>query len=151
MENHALMFKNQIQSELDKMSNQLKKDFCKDFEPITDNWNQTLESFKNIELEKVRSKLEQSTENIKRETDDEVHRINLEFKEKLKVISEDKYKNATEQLDLDLREEINSVRKRISENYQFDLNNQVPRHKSQPKRCINCSEQEFNSKYTNNN
>lgn len=133
LDNHAEIFKNQIQSELDVISNELKKGFCKNSEIITDGWNQILESYKNDELEKVKTYFEQMTENIKRDMDNEIRRFNLELKEKLKVISEDKLNSVTEQLDVAIRDEIDLVKKRISKNYQYDINIKTSMQKPQPK------------------
>lgn len=121
VESYADMFKHKIQSELETIKNDLKKDFCKKCDVINDSWNQTLESYTNIELEKVKTTFEQSTENIKRDMDLEIFQQNLEFKKKLNVITEDKLSNLTEQLDEALRGEINVVKNRVNENYQHDV------------------------------
>lgn len=143
VESYADKFKNKIQSELETISNELKKEFCKNSEFITDSWNQTLESYKNIELVKVRNIVEQSAENIKRDIDLEIYQQNLEFKKKINTITEDKLNNVTEKLDEALREEINVVKNRVHENYQHDIS--VKTHKLQSKLSINHSEGELNS------
>lgn len=143
VENYADMFKHKIQSELETINNELKKDFCKKSDIITDSLNQTLESYKNIELEKVKTTFEQSTENIKRDMDLEIYQQNLEFKKKLNIITEDKLNNVTEQLDEALREEINVVKNRVNENYQHDAS--VKTYKPPSRLSIDHSERELNS------
>lgn len=140
LDNYAEIFKNQIQSELDVMSNESKKEFCKNSEIITDGWNQILGSYKNDELENVKKNFEQTTENIKRDMDIEIRQFNLELKEKLKVLSEDKLNSVTEQLDIAIRDEIDLVKKRVSKNYQYDINIKTSMQKSQPK--LNSDDQE---------
>lgn len=146
LDNYAEIFKNQIQSELDVMSNELKKEFCKNYEMITDSWNQILESYKNNKLEEVKNNFEQTTENIKRETDIEICQFNLELKEKLKVISEGKLNSVTEQLDIAIRDEIDLVKKRVSKNYQHDININTSLQKLQPKLYINSDDRESHLK-----
>lgn len=137
LEDYTGLFKNKIQSELDAISNELKKDFSKNTETITDSWNQTLGSYKNAELEIVKHNFEQTAENIKRDTEVELQQFYLEFKEKLKIISEYKLNNVAKQLDVALREEINLVKKRVNESYE---------HRSQSKLYSDCSERaELNS------
>lgn len=123
LDDYAEMFKNRIQSELDMISNELKREFCKNSEMATDGWDQTLKSYKNVELEKVKNNFECTTENIERDADDEIRRFNLEFKERLKVISEDKLKEVTEQLQIALRDEIDLVVKKgpVDKNYSRDI------------------------------
>lgn len=140
---YADVFKHKIQLELETISNELKKEFCKNSEMITDSWNQTLESYKSIELEKLKNSFEQTTENIKRDLNIEIYQHNLEFKKKLNVITEDKLNNVTELLDEALREEINVVKNRVNENHQFDIS--VKTYKPQSKLSIDHSEQELNS------
>lgn len=141
VENYADMFKNKIKFELDTINNELKKEFCKNSEIITDSWTQTLGSYKNIELEKVKNNFEQSTENIKHDMDVEIHQYNLKFKEKLNIITEDKLNNISEQLDEALREEINVVKLRVSENYQHGV--KTLKHEPEPRLSINHSEQKL--------
>ncbi|VVC30248.1 Hypothetical protein CINCED_3A011342 [Cinara cedri] len=139
---HAEIIKNKIHVEFDVITNELKKNFCEKSETVTDNWNQILGSYANLELEKIKNNYEKTTENIKRDTDNEICRFDLEFKEKLKKMSEDKLNNVTEQLDIALREEINLVKKRVNEKYQ----NELKINKSNT--CTSCCpEQELKAEY----
>lgn len=144
LDNYAEITKNKIQAELDVISNEFKKKICTKSGTVNDSWNQTLELYTNLELEKVKNNVEQTTENIKRDTDNEICLINLEFKEKLKQISKDKLNNATEQLDIYLREEIDLIKNRVSEKNQHALNiNNMSNDKSNL--CANCCpERELN-------
>lgn len=144
LENYAEITKKKIQAELIVISNELKKEFCTKSGTVNDSWNQTLELYTNFELEKVKNNVEQTTENIKRDMDNEICHINLEFKEKLKKITKDKLNNVTEQLDISLREEIDLIKNRVNENYQHALNiNNRSNHKSNL--CANCCpERELN-------
>lgn len=146
LENYAKTFKNKTQNELDIISNDLKQNFSKKLELVTDTWDQTLESYKNVELNKLEKHFEQSLENIKHEMNVEINQVDLEFKEKLKGISNDKLNNATNELDVALREEINLVKKRITENYQHNVSIEKSMYKPQSKLNIDyTSNQEFNS------
>jgi len=145
LDDYAEMFKNQIQSELNAISNESKKEFCKNSEITTDSWNEILRSYKNIELEKVKNNFEQTTEDIKRDRDIEIHRFNLEFKEKLRVISEEKLNEVTEQLDIALRDEIDLVKQRVNKNYPHDINIKISKNKLQPKLCVDYPEQKSHS------
>lgn len=143
VESYADMFKYKIQSELETINNELKKEYRKKSDTITDSWNQTLDSYKNIELEKVKTTFEQSSEKIRRDMDLEIYQQNLEFKKKISVITEDKLNNVTEQLDDALREEINVVKNRVTENYQHDVS--VKTYKPPSRLSIDHSERELNS------
>lgn len=116
LEDHAKALKNRTQSELDAISNELKREFGKNSDAITDGWSRTLESFKNAQSERVKRKLAQSAENVERDADVEIRRFDSEFKEKLQAISEDKLRDVAEQLDAALRDEIDLVKKRIDKN-----------------------------------
>ncbi|XP_026810555.1 protein PFC0760c isoform X2 [Rhopalosiphum maidis] len=144
LEDYTDLFKHKIQSDLDIISNELKKDFAKNIEIITDGWNQTLGSNKNDELAKAKHNFEQSTENIKREMELEMQQFHVEFNEKLKIISEDKLNSISEKLDMALREEIDLVKKRVNESSKHDINNKTTNHTSQPiiqpKLCNDCPE-----------
>lgn len=128
LEDYTDLFKHKIQSDLDAISNELKKDFAKNKEIITDGWNEALGSYKNDELAKAKHNFEQSTENIKRETEIQIQQFHLEFREKLKIISEDKLNSVSEQLDIALREEINLVKKRVNESSKHNMNNKTTKH-----------------------
>lgn len=143
MENYAKTFKSQIQSELDAMSNELKKEFSKNAEFITDSWSKTLVSYKNVEMDKVKHNFQQITEDIKRDADVEIHRFNKEFKEKLKTVSEDKLDNITEQLDVVLRDEINLTKTKSNKN---DQETSAKTHNPHLKSCTDCSERELQSR-----
>lgn len=143
LEDYTDLFKHKIQSELDEISNELKKDFSKNTEIITDGWNQTLGSYKNVELENVKHNFEQTTENIKRDMEDEVRHFQLKFQEKLKVLSEDKLNSVAEQLDVALREEINLVKLRVNESSEHDINNKTAKHKPQSKLYSDLDRAEF--------
>lgn len=145
IEDYAELFKSKIQIELDVLSNELKKEFCKSTEKINTSWNQTLESYKNVELEKVKKDFEQGRNNFKSDTDNEIHRLNLELKDKLRVISEDKLKTVTEKLDLALSDEIVLVKKRINENCQRNLSVNTSKKEPTSKFCVGCSERDLNS------
>lgn len=132
LENYAETLKNKIQSELNIISNEFKNEFCRSSKIVTDSWKQTLESYKNIELEKLKEHFEKTTEDVKHYTDVEINQFNLEFKEKLKSMSNDKFNNATDQLDMALREELILVKKRLCENYQHNFNNTSKMSKHKP-------------------
>jgi len=141
LENHAETFKKQIQSELKFMSDELKKEFCKNSGSVTDSLSKALVSYKNDELDKVKNDFDQTVEIIKRDTNTELHRFNQEFREKLKVISEIKLNDATDQLDLVLRDEIESIKTRVNRSdHDITSNVQPPTHKPpSPKLCVECS------------
>ncbi|XP_025199483.1 uncharacterized protein LOC112597587 [Melanaphis sacchari] len=147
LEDYTDLFKHKIQSDLDAISNELKKDFVKNTEIITDGWNQTLGSYKNDELAKAKHNFELSTESIKRETEVEIQQFRVEFHEKLNIISEDKLNSVSKQLDIALREEIDLVKKRVNESSKQDINNKTTKHIPQSKLCNDCSE--FNLEYQN--
>lgn len=140
IEDYAELFKSKIQMELDVLSNELKKEFCENSEKINASWNQTLESYKIDELEKVKKDFEQSRNNFKSDADAEIHRSNQELKEKLRIISEDKLKTVTETLDLVLNDEIVLVKKRINENCQHELSVNTSQKEPRSKFCVGCSE-----------
>ncbi|CAH1707562.1 uncharacterized protein PF3D7_1120600 isoform X2 [Aphis gossypii] len=149
LEDYTDLFKHKIQSDLDAISNELKKDFAKNKEIITDGWNEALGSYKNDELAKAKHNFEQSTENIKRETEIQIQQFHLEFREKLKIISEDKLNSVSEQLDIALREEINLVKKRVNESSKHNMNNKTTKHIPQSE--IYNDYPEFNLEYQNIN
>jgi len=138
LEDYTDLFKHKIQSELDEMSNKLKKDFFKNTEIITDSWNQTLVSYKNVELKNVKNNFEQTTENIKRDMEVEMRQIHIQFQEKLKVVSEDKLNSVSEHLDVALREEINLVKHRVNESFEHNINNKSTKHLPQSKLYGDC-------------
>lgn len=142
LEDYTDLFKHKIQSELDEISNESKKDFSKNTEIITDNWNQTLGSYKHVELENVKHNFKQTTENIKRDMEDEIRQFHLKFREKLKVLSEDKLNSVAEQLDVTLREEINLVKQRVNESSEHYINNKTTKHKPQSKLYSDCLDPE---------
>ncbi|XP_022177088.1 spindle pole body component 110 isoform X2 [Myzus persicae] len=150
LEDYTDLFKHKIQSELDEISNELKKNFSKNTEIITDGWNQALVSCKNVELENVKQNFEQTTENIKRDMEVEIRQFHINFQEKLKNVSEDKLYSVAEQLDVALREEINLVKQRVNESCsEHNINNKSTKHKAQPKLCSSdCSDRaELNLEY----
>ncbi|CAI6366700.1 unnamed protein product [Macrosiphum euphorbiae] len=138
LEDYTDLFKHKIQSELDEISNELKKNFSKNTEVITNGWNQTLGSYKNVELENVKHKFKQTTENIKLDMEEEIRQFHIKFQEKLKVLSEDKLNSVAEQLDVALREEINLVKQRVNENSEYEINNKTTKHKTQSKLYNDC-------------
>jgi len=138
LEDYTDLFKHKIQSELDEISNELKKDFSKNTEIITDGWNQTLGSYKQLELENVKHNFKQTTENIKRDMEDEIRQFHVKFQEKLKVLSEDKLNSVAEQLDVTLREEINLVKQRVNESSEHYINNKTTKQKPQSKLYSDC-------------
>ncbi|XP_016659715.1 spindle assembly checkpoint component MAD1 isoform X2 [Acyrthosiphon pisum] len=145
LEDYTDLFKHKIQSELDEISNELKKDFSKNTEVITNGWNQTLGSYKHVELESVKQNFKQTTENVKRDMEDEIRQFHIKFQEKLKVLSEDKLNSVAEQLDVALREEINLVKQRVNENSEYEINNKSVKHKPQSK--LNNDRAELNLEY----
>lgn len=138
LEDYTDLFKHKIQSELDEMSNKVKEDFIKNTEIITDSWNQTLISYKNVELENVKRNFEQTTENIKRDMEVEMRQIHIQFQEKLKVVSEDKLNSVAEHLDVAFREEINLVKHRVNESSEHNINNKTTKHIPQSKLYGDC-------------
>lgn len=92
---------------------------------------------------KLKEHFEQTAENIKQDTDVEIKQHNLEFKEKLKIMSNDKFNNATDKLDMALQEEIILVKKRISDSYQHNVNIKSLNQKPKSKLCIECSDRDF--------
>lgn len=148
LEDHGKAFKTRTQSELDVISNELKNEFRKNSNAIMDNWSHSLKSFEDEELQRLRSKFIQNMENVERNVDVEIRQFNSDFKEKLKMISEDKLHGVAEQLDVALREEINLVKKRINENCKYNINNdKTPCHKYQLEPLVNCSERERDFEY----
>lgn len=147
LENCTKVFKNEIQSKLDAMSNDLIEEFNNNAQCITDSWNKTLQLHKNAELNKVKNDFEQTAKNIKCDTDTELHRFNQEFKEKLEVISEVKLSKVTDQLDAALQNKIDSVKTQVNKNCQDDVINMIQTsstHKPQSNHsCTGSSEQEL--------
>lgn len=148
LENYTKVFKNEIQSKLDAMSNELIKDFSKSAQCITDSWNKTLELYRKAELDKLKNDFEQTAENIKCDTDSELHKFHQEFKEKIEVISEVKLSNITDKLDTALQNKIDSVKTRANNNCQDDVINMMIQtsstHKPQSNHlCTGSSEQEL--------
>lgn len=147
LENHAETFKKQIQSELQVMSDEFKKEFYKNSENVTNCWSKTLVLYKNDELDKVKKDFEQTMESVKHDTNTELHRFNQEFREKLKAISEVKIKDATDQLDLALSDKVDTVTTQLNRNYYNNTSNVQPPTMQQPslKLRVDCSRQEPHS------
>lgn len=148
LENYTKVFKNEIQSKLDAMSNELIKEFSKNAQCITDSWNKTLQLYRNTELDKVKNDFEQTAENIKCDTDTELQRFHQEFKKKLEVLSEVKLSNITDQLDAALQNKIDSIKTQTNKNCQDDVTNMMIQassmHKPQSNHsCTVSSEQEL--------
>jgi len=142
LENYADKFRNQIQSELCVMSNEFKKEFCKNSEIMTNSWDQILASYKNDMLENIKFNFEQTMENNKRDINIELHKFNQKFKEKLNIISEDKLKSVTEQLDIAIQDEINLVKSRVNKDYK-EININTSTNKPQSKLCTECLERKL--------
>jgi hypothetical protein len=134
---YSEVFKKQIQSEIDVISDKLKKEYSINSEIITDSLKQGLESYKNVEMENIKRYFEHTIENIKRDTDNDIHQLKLELKEKLKSISKDFLNNVAQQLDLVLQEEINIVKKRVHENSLYNVNTETFNHKPLSKQYLN--------------
>lgn len=148
LENYTKLFKNEIQTKLDAMSNELLKEFNKKTQCITDSWNKTLQLYRNTELDKVKNDFEKTAENIKCDTDTELHRFYQEFKEKLGVMSEAKLSNITDQLDAAVQNKIDSVKTQANKNCQDDVINMMIQalstHKPQLNHlCTGSSEQDL--------
>lgn len=116
LDDYSEIFKNQIQLEIDAISDKLKKEHCKNSEIITDELKQELGLCKHDAMEKIKKYFEHTTENVICDTDNDIHKLNLELKEKLKIISEEKLNKVTDKLDLVLQEEIDIVKKQVHEN-----------------------------------
>lgn len=141
LDDYSKLLRNQIQLEFDAISKETKKEFHKNSEITADSWNQILKSYENVELEKVKNNFQQTTENIKHDTNNEIYKFHAEFKEKLKGISEDKLNNFTKQLDIVLRDEIDLLKQQIDKSYPCDMNIQISKHKPQYKLHNDCAEQ----------
>lgn len=137
LDDYSEVFKNQIQSEIDAMYEKLKKELYENSEIITESLKEGLGSYKHVEMEKIKNYFEHTFENVKRDTDNDVHQFNLELKENLKIMSKDKLNNVAEQLDLLLQEEINLVKKQVHKNCLHDINVEPSKNEPLSKQDLN--------------
>ncbi|XP_050441507.1 repetitive organellar protein [Adelges cooleyi] len=150
LENNVQTLKSEIESKTNKsIQNLIIDELSHKSKTAIAGWDQAADLYKMAELEKVKFDIEQKAENVKRHAEKEIERCNKEFDEKLKVISNDKLKNADEALNLALCDQIELVQKRVK-GYYDNQNNTTKNNFETNIHATNVSVQKSNDVHTEN-